>query len=333
MKRTSICLYLLFCLAPACAAEQKVASLGDCHLDSGAVIEDCRIGYRTFGSLNEARDNAILIPTWFTGTSENHEYMVAPNFIDPDRYFIVIVDALANGVSSSPSNSPSQPNEAFPEISIRDMVRTQHRLATELLELDGLYAVVGASMGGMQAFEWMTSYPGFAKKTVAAIGSPRLASFDVALWETEIRLFELFRACECAAPMEALAGLKMLTGNPEQLSQQIEAGSVDAELRRIAIAHGMTPEKSWDIQRQAEAMIGHDISRDFDHDMNKAAKAMQSELLIIVGRSDRVVTPQPALDFAEISGAAAVVLGGDCGHAAPWCEAEFYAATIKTFLD
>ena len=207
MKRAVLCIGLLSCLTPAFAAGQQFANLGKCRLDNGAVVEDCRIGYRTFGAPNDARDNAILIPTWFTGTSEDHEYMVGPGFLDPDRYYIVIVDALANGVSSSPSNSPSQPNEAFPEVSIRDMVRTQHRLATEVLELDGLHAVVGASMGGMQAFEWTVSFPEFAKRTVAAIGSPRLPSFDVALWETEIRLLELFRTCECAAATEALAGV------------------------------------------------------------------------------------------------------------------------------
>jgi len=59
------CLFAL----PVCAQELKFAELGDFRLESGEVIHDCRIGYRTFGKLNAEKSNAVLFPTWFTGNT------------------------------------------------------------------------------------------------------------------------------------------------------------------------------------------------------------------------------------------------------------------------
>ena len=121
--------------------------------------------------MNDDRSNALLVPTWFTGTSTDHAYLASPDLLDPEKYFIVIVDALANGVSISPSNSKTQPGGQFPQITITDMVESQHRLLTEILDIQSLHGVVGLSMGGMQAFEWAVRYPGFANRAVATLGA------------------------------------------------------------------------------------------------------------------------------------------------------------------
>ena len=89
---------------------QRVASLGDLKLASGEVIRDCRIGYRTYGRLDERKSNAVLFPTWFGGTTAQ----LADNFgpgrmVDTGTYYVIAVDAIGNGVSISPSNSKSQP--------------------------------------------------------------------------------------------------------------------------------------------------------------------------------------------------------------------------------
>ncbi|MBT8403682.1 MAG: hypothetical protein KJP18_07495, partial [Gemmatimonadetes bacterium] len=57
--------------APVLAQEQQFADLGSCALEGGAELLDCRVGYRTIGALSEARDNAVLIPTWYGGTTAN----------------------------------------------------------------------------------------------------------------------------------------------------------------------------------------------------------------------------------------------------------------------
>ena len=236
---------------------QKYAVFSECRLLSGESIAPCRIGYRTFGTLNADKTNAVLVPTWYTGTSADHAYLVSPELIDPDRYFVIIVDALANGVSSSPSNSEPQANGRFPEITITDMVNSQHRLLTEVLDISSLHGVVGLSMGGMQAFEWAVRYPGFSAKTVAAIGSPRLPTFDIASWTSRNRLLALYRECECKEALEAMAGFGMTYLVPTKLEQEI--GRSDAvstitargQARLESISIGQT----WDQQRQAEAMI------------------------------------------------------------------------------
>ncbi len=89
---------------------------------------------------------------------------------DTGKYFVVTIDAIGNGVSSSPSNSKSQPRLSFPNFTIRDMVESEHRLATETFGIKHLHAVMGISMGGMQTFEWITAYPDFMDAAVPMAG-------------------------------------------------------------------------------------------------------------------------------------------------------------------
>ncbi len=313
---------------------QKFVDYSSCELLNGDSIAPCRIAYRTFGKLNKNRSNAVLVPTWFTGTSVEHAYLAAPELIDPEQYFVIIVDALGNGVSSSPSNSERQANGQFPNITITDMVNSQHRLLTETLDISGLHGVVGLSMGAMQAFEWAVRYPNFAEKTVAAIGSPRLPTYDIALWTARNKLMALYRDCECKEVLEAMSAMRMTQQVPEKLTQEVERKEVEAVIstRASATLEKISIGQTWDDQRQAEAMISHNIARDFDNDLQQAALQVKSDFLIIVGTDDRVVTPQPARDFANMIDAQFIELDEDCGHGEPWCAADEFASLIRGFL-
>ena len=68
LSRLSLIL-VLFAVMPAAAQDQLFADLGDCTLESGAVLKECRVGYRTLGKLDDDRSNAILIPSWYGGNS------------------------------------------------------------------------------------------------------------------------------------------------------------------------------------------------------------------------------------------------------------------------
>ena len=319
--------------SPLVDSPQQFATFSECPLLSGQVIAPCQIGYRIYGKLNSERSNAVLVPTWYTGTSADHAYLASPKILNPDKHFIVIVDALGNGVSTSPSNSKAQVHGQFPRIAITDMVASQHRLLTEVLGIESLHAIAGLSMGGMQAFEWAVRYPDFASRTVAVIGSPRLPTFDIALWTTRNRMLALYRQCQCSEALEAMAGISMLASVPSKLAQEVAREDAVLTIKSRAESRPMTIGQSWDQQRQAEAMIEHNIARNFGNDLHQAGAEINTQLLIIIGEDDRVVTPRPAREFAAQVGATVVELDEDCGHGDPWCAPDAFANAVSTFIE
>lgn len=135
--------------------------LGPYVLDSGFTLPNARLAYRTLGNLNEAKDNAVLVPHMYSGTSASMQGLVGEGrVLDPSRYFIILPDQFGSGLSSSPSNTPAPFDRGrFPSVTIADDVRAQHRLVTEQFEITSLHAVLGWSMGGQQTYEWAVRYP------------------------------------------------------------------------------------------------------------------------------------------------------------------------------
>src|SRR5712691_9452470 len=124
---------------------------GDLRLESGEVIQDFAISYVTHGTLNAKKSNAILMVTAIGGNHHRIDFLIGPGrALDTDKYFVVATDAIGNGLTTSPSNSPAQPRMTFPRFTLRDMVQSQYRLLTEHLKIDRVVAVIGPSMGGMQ---------------------------------------------------------------------------------------------------------------------------------------------------------------------------------------
>ena len=311
-----------------------VADLESCELTSGSEIEDCFVTYRLFGTLNAEKSNAILVPTWFGGKSEHWiPNLGADAFIDTTRYFTIIVDALGNGASSSPSNSESQAGELFPKISIGDMVSSQYRLVTDHLGLNELHAVVGISMGGMQAFEWGVALPDYAKKVVPIVGSPRLGAYDLFLWKAMLESIEQNRDRPDAneAIGSDFAGLFLLAGSTPAQINKIDPGKVDStwEATKQAAAAIQVD----DFASQIQAMIDHDVSRHHDGDMELAAKATTAKMLVIYSPDDHVVTYFPAESFAQMLGAKIVSIPSECGHSVTSCEKESIGEEVRTFLD
>src|SRR6201995_2858898 len=113
---------------PQPAPHQSFAE-GDLKLESGEAIKDFSISYVTHGTLNAAKSNAILMVTAISGNQHRLDFMIGPGkALDPKKYFIICTDAIANGLTTSPSNSKLQPRMQFPKFAIRDMVESKYRL-------------------------------------------------------------------------------------------------------------------------------------------------------------------------------------------------------------
>src|SRR4051812_46533634 len=105
---------------------------GDLKLESGEAIRDFAISYVTHGTLNAKKSNAVLMVTAISGNHHRIDFLIGPGkALDPQKYFIICTDAIANGLTTSPSNSKAQPRMQFPKFTIRDMVASQHRLLRE----------------------------------------------------------------------------------------------------------------------------------------------------------------------------------------------------------
>ncbi|CCE08803.1 putative Homoserine O-acetyltransferase [Bradyrhizobium sp. STM 3843] len=157
---------------------------GDLKLESGEAIKDFSISYVTHGTLNAQKSNAILMVTAISGNHHRLDFMIGPGkALDTSKYFIVCTDAIANGLTTSPSNSKQQPRMAFPKFLIRDMVESQYRLLKEKLGIDHVVAVVGPSMGGMQTLQWGVSHPEFMDSLVAIVPLAKTPAWSVAVME------------------------------------------------------------------------------------------------------------------------------------------------------
>lgn len=329
-------LFLIFLFVPAVsviAGEQQNAPIGDFALENGSLINNCQIGYRVYGKANEDRSNIILFPTWFGGTSEHVGALIGPQgLLDSSRYQIIIVDALGNGISSSPSNYKKGP---FPRFTVRDMVRSQYVLLTKVLGIPHVFAVVGGSMGGMQTFEWLVSYPEFMDKAVPYVGTPHGSSYDRLLWQTELNMIRSGQ--RYGMPVDSIMGLvasvqQMVARTPQYLAENTSRPDVDKIIREAF----QERERLFTMQNyaaQIEAMLAHNVAAPFGDDMNRAAGRVKADVFVIVSASDHIVQPLPALDFAALIGAQTLVLDSDCGHLAVGCRLKEVGQAIARFLD
>ena len=136
-------------------------SLGNVKLLSGKILKSAKLAYKTYGKLNKAHSNVILLPTFYTGSHIRNEGFIGKNrAINPNKYFIISINMFGNALSSSPSNSIiSQNGSKFPEITLWDNIYCQHKLITEKFKIKKIALVTGWSMAGCQAYQWAAQYP------------------------------------------------------------------------------------------------------------------------------------------------------------------------------
>jgi homoserine O-acetyltransferase len=334
---------LFAALAPALAqtspdGQLQIANLGTCPLANGQQIQDCRIGYRTWGRLNAARDNTVVMPSWLNGRSEDLAPLIGPasspaTLIDTAKFYAIAFDALGDGVSSSPSNSPKQPGPGFPVFTLEDSARAQYRVVTGVLHLNHIHAAIGLSMGAHQVFAWATLYPRFLDSAVSIVGSPQPTPYDLLSKQVTIDAIQSDPAwlgghytTEPPLKLANALGALMVSAPPYRNGQTTREGfpawlaGLEAPQRQDAN----------DRLSQLYAIMHHDVLH--GRPIAVAARATPVKFLVIEAAEDRMVTPQPALDWASATGAETYISQGSCAHLIMNCDAAAVSQRVQRFL-
>lgn len=168
--------------------DRRFLAIENFRLEGGGTLPRAQVGYATFGTLNSAKDNAILVPSYYGADFRAYEFALgAGRALDPAKYFIVLTEMFGNGFSSSPSNTaPPLAGPDFPAVAIRDNVEASRRVL-EHLGVRHLKAVTGFSMGAEQSFQWAVSHPGMMDAVIPWCGTAKTYPHGIARLESAIR--------------------------------------------------------------------------------------------------------------------------------------------------
>ncbi|GAB2749796.1 homoserine O-acetyltransferase [Terrabacter koreensis] len=177
---------------------RQFATIGDVELERGGLVPDVRLAYETWGRLNEAKDNVILVEHALTGDShvvgeagDGHpspgwwnSLIGAGRTVDPDEWFVIAANVLGGCQGSTGPASTAPDGEAwgsrFPYVTVRDQVAAERALLDHL-GIRRLAAVVGGSMGGMRAIEWAVTHPADVDRCIV-LASTAYATADQIAW-------------------------------------------------------------------------------------------------------------------------------------------------------
>jgi homoserine O-acetyltransferase len=324
---------LAFASVALADGDQQFGEIGDLKLESGATLQKCRVGYRTFGNLDANKDNVVLVPTWYLGkTADLAGSFGRGGLVDSSKYYVIAVDALGNSVSSSPSNSTTQHDALFPDITVRDMVESQHQLLLKL-GIHHLRAVLGISMGGIQTFQWITTYPDFMDAAVPIVGSPRPTSYDLALYTSGLKAIRSAIDNVSARPLliRTFADYFYLSlTTPNFFAQHVKLESAVPSLS--GFESGLLAWDPYDMATDMSALCANDAYKAFGDDQAKAAAAVHAKVLVVVASQDHCVNPASALEFAKVLGAQTMILTNDLGHSSPGAEMARISPAIDKLL-
>ena len=296
-------------------------ALGAFTLESGATIRDCTVSYVVHGAERAPGVPAPELPVVLALpaiASHHHrlDFLVGDGrALDPARYTVIAIDALGNGLATSPSNTAQQPGDAFPPFTLRDMVASQAAVL-DALGVDRLHAVIGASMGGMQALQWAVSHPDRVARLVAMTPMARTTPWAVAINECSRRALTVggLAAWDAWVPL-----MQLLSGRTPS--------RVDAEFARGADVVGWIERRTaWWVEQgfapidwlyQSRAYDAHDVgdTPEFGGDTEAALASIRAGTLVVAPPLD-LYNPAAAARWAadRIPGARFVELDTDWGH-------------------
>jgi homoserine O-acetyltransferase len=315
------------------------------RLESGEMLREAFVSYVVHGSTARLADAAILVATAIGSTHHRLDFLIGPGrALDTDRFAVIAVDAIGNGLSISPSNSRHQPGAAFPRFTVRDMVESQRRLLDHL-GIARVAAVVGASMGGMQALQWGVSHPRRMAALVAMTPMARSTRWSQLVNEMSRRA--LFLDADCRHPRSREDAVRLWTPLTQLLMTRTPAALSSFETQKdmldwldvhAAQLHDDGPDP-FDWCHQSWAYDAHDVGHTppFAGDTTAALRSIEAPTLILAPSLDLYNPPQAASAAADaVPNAHFVELPGDWGHAsasgAAMAAAEVIGVAVSDFL-
>jgi homoserine O-acetyltransferase/O-succinyltransferase len=322
-------------------AEPQNFLIYDFEFENGSVLPELRVVYETHGKLNAGRDNTILLVHGTSSDRHAFDAIIGPGkTFDTDKNFVITVDAIGGGDSSSPKDGLGQD---FPRYTIRDMMAAQHALVTRGLELSTLRVVGGSSMGSFVSLEWGVRHPEMVRSLILLVPSPKAeANFQltVDLMTSLIALDPEWQGGRYTRnPVEGLRLAGMLY-YPWVVSAaylgRIPAKRLAKEVEENARSFG-----NWDanslVLRYA-ASRAHDISAPFGGDMSAALSQITAPTLILPSESDRLLGLDGARRIRDgVKQTSYAEIPSDLGHRAArpapgTPETDFIDRQVRAFL-
>lgn len=315
---------------------------------SGVTL-DLKLAYRTWGTLSPARDNVIVVPTFYGGRHAETAYMIGEaRAIDPRRWFVVVPNMFGNGMSSSPSNTPAPWGRGgFPRMGLYDNVVCQHRLLTEHLGVRRVRLVAGFSMGGMQSYQWGALYPDLVEAIAPICASARISDHNYLFVDSAKAALQLdpdFKDGWYEPDRPPLRGL-LTFGKVyaawlfsqefmrERLYRAIGLATREDVLRLTQ--HYFLQNDANDLLAMADTWLGGDISANpvFGGDFDAALAAIRARAIVMPGSTDQYFpVADNAAEVARMPNAELRPIPSGWGHGAGFGMAEADNAHIDRAL-
>ena len=333
-------------------AERHEFTIANFRTESGATLPQAHIVYATYGHLNAARDNVVLLPSHYMANFHGYEWLIGPDrALDASRLFLVATELFGNGRSSSPSNTPEPYHgPRFPVMTIRDNVEAVHRLLVEDLKVTHVRAIIGFSMGAQQAFQWAVSYPDFAGRIVATSGTAKTYPHGVVRLEGQIAALTADAAFlggdYTAPPRKGLEAFGMVWAawlySQEWWRRELWRGTAKAGTTSEQVMNGFRTRFAADANDyilQARTWEKHDVGTTpgFGGDVERALRSIKVPLLYMPSESDLYFPIGDArYEAAFIPGVSLTPIpslwGHTAGAASNPADAKFLNETIARFL-
>ena len=307
-------------------APHHLMNIGDLTLELGGKIQNCQISYAVHGNLADYSKPLIIFLCAIGSTHHRLDFLINQSrTLDISKTRIVAIDALGNGLSSSPSNSLEQPFFRFPQFTIGDMVHSQKKLLDQL-GITHVDMIAGASMGGMQALQWAASYPHFMNYIVALTPLSKTTAWAAAMTAAARESLHPHIGIDGSYDPDKvwLAWLPIMQMLAMRTPQQC-----DSQFNDVQQIQGWFEQRLqwWKDMRfhpldwiyQSRAYDAHDVSKTepFNGNLAKALASIKAKCLIGVPNLDLFNPIEQAIYSAKlIPNSALIKLDTDWGHMA-----------------